>query len=409
MASYPRRARYCGVDGLARAAAGDPQQADSEKLTHSAFQRIWLPGFLLQSVVIGGGYATGRELVEFFLKSGPAGGLLGMLVATVLFSIASALCFELARLTASYNYRHFFRQLLGRAWFGFEIAYVVLGLLVLAVIGAAADELVSDHLGLPRTGGTLLLMGLIGLLVFRGSSFIEKVLAGWSFLLYATYAVLVGCYLWRFGHDLVTGLVTEPVRAGWFAHSVMYFGYNVAVIPVVLFCVRHMTSRRDAFTAGMLAGPLIMIPGLLFYLAMAATWPAILDAAVPADVMLQRLALPWLPFVFYVVVFGTFIETGTGFIHAVNERIDEVFQERGGSMPHWLRAVVAFTALFAALFLAARIGLISLIAKGYGTLTWAIILVFIVPLCTVGAWKIWRRRANDARPEAPPTQPIQSD
>jgi len=94
-------------------------------LSHSAFQRIWLPGFLLQSVIIGGGYATGRELVEFFLGSGPTGGLLGMLVATVLFSFASALCFELARLTRSFNYRSLLQQLLGKGWFVYEIAYFV--------------------------------------------------------------------------------------------------------------------------------------------------------------------------------------------------------------------------------------------------------------------------------------------
>ena len=32
----------------------------------SWFQRILLPGFVFKGVVIGGGYATGRELVEFF-------------------------------------------------------------------------------------------------------------------------------------------------------------------------------------------------------------------------------------------------------------------------------------------------------------------------------------------------------
>ena len=112
-------------------------------MSHTAFQRYWLPGFLLQSVIIGGGYATGRELVEFFLGSGPAGGLLGMLVATVLFSIASVLCFELARLTRSYNYRSLLRHLLGKGWFVYEIAYFILCLLILAVIGAAARYAVT--------------------------------------------------------------------------------------------------------------------------------------------------------------------------------------------------------------------------------------------------------------------------
>ena len=43
------------------------------------FKKYFLPGFVFQSMVIGGGYGTGRELVEFFLRYGPLGGLLGML------------------------------------------------------------------------------------------------------------------------------------------------------------------------------------------------------------------------------------------------------------------------------------------------------------------------------------------
>ena len=47
----------------------------------SWFQRFLLPGFAFKAVVIGGGYATGRELAEFFLGSGPQGGLMGMVLA----------------------------------------------------------------------------------------------------------------------------------------------------------------------------------------------------------------------------------------------------------------------------------------------------------------------------------------
>ena len=44
----------------------------------SIFQRYLLPGFAFKAVVIGGGYATGRELAEFFLPSGAWGGLAAM-------------------------------------------------------------------------------------------------------------------------------------------------------------------------------------------------------------------------------------------------------------------------------------------------------------------------------------------
>ena len=361
----------------------------------TTFQRIWLPGFLLQSVIVGGGYATGRELVEFFLGSGPLAGLLGMLVAMLVFSIITALSFELARIGRSYTYRHFFRHLLGRGWFVYELAYFVLGLLVLAVIGAAAGELVAEHLGFDGRLGTLGLMLLIGLLVFWGTRLIEKVLAGWSFLLYITYAVFVACYLWRYGGDLSDNFQQIPLHndhQSWLLKGLQYVGYNIASVPIILFCVKHMHSRRDAVTAGMLAGPLAMIPAMLFYLAMAATYPAILQAKVPADFMMQRLDIPWLKVVFYIVVFGTFIETGTAYIHAVNERISEVFTEKQLSMPRWLRPCIAFVALLISIVLAEKVGLIDLIAKGYGALTWVFALVFIAPLLSVGLVKIYRHK-----------------
>ena len=365
-------------------------------VNHSLFNRVILPGLLLQSIVVGGGYATGRELVEFFLSSGPLGGLSGMLVATILFSIASALCFEFARLTRSFNYRSFFGALLGPGWFLYEIAYAVLGLLVLAVIAAAAGEMIAAHWHWHRLAGILLLIVPIGLLVFRGSAFIEKVLAAWSFVLYATYVVLVALYLHRYGGQLSEIYSAAPAAAGWLGKGVKYFGYNLAVIPLVLFCVPHMRSRGDAIAAGLLAGPLVMLPAAMFYVAMSASWPEIAGAAVPADFMLQRLDLRWLQIVFYIVVFGTFVETGTGFIHALNERIELNFVARAAHMPGWLRPALAAGALACAAILAARFGIIDLIAKGYGTLTWFIVAVFAVPLATVGLRAIVRSSGTAA-------------
>ena len=59
----------------------------------SWFQRFLLPGFALKAVIIGGGYATGRELAEYFVPSGPWGGLAAMLLATLIWSIVAALTF----------------------------------------------------------------------------------------------------------------------------------------------------------------------------------------------------------------------------------------------------------------------------------------------------------------------------
>ena len=355
---------------------------------NTTFQRYFLPGFLFQSVVIGGGYATGRELVAFFLSVGPMGGLLGLFVAAAGFSLLMAIAFELARMTRTYDYRNFFKQLLGRGWFLFEIAFGVLALLILAVLGAASGELVSARLNISPVTGTVSMMILVGLLVFWGTALIERVLAGWSILLYITYAVLIYLYLSEYGSGLPDVLAADSLDKPWLFSSIKYVAYNVTAVAIIIFCVRHFESRRDALIAGALAGPIGILPALLFFLGMAASYPEIIDAPVPADFMMQRLTVGWLEIVFYVVVFGTFVETGSALIHSVNERIDHVYLERNSEMPRWLRPVVALVLLFVAIVLADRIGLIDLVAKGYGALSYAFIAIMVIPLLTVGVWRI---------------------
>jgi uncharacterized membrane protein YkvI len=123
-------------------------------MTSSWFQRYLLPGFAFKAFVIGGGYATGRELVEFFLPAGPRGGLLGMALAAAIWSAVCIVTFSFARATDSPDYQTFFRQLLGRGWIAFEIVYLLLLVLVLAVFGAAAGAIGAALFGWPSIVGT---------------------------------------------------------------------------------------------------------------------------------------------------------------------------------------------------------------------------------------------------------------
>ena len=106
----------------------------------SWFQRFLLPGFAFKAVVIGGGYATGRELAEFFVSVGPRGGLLAMALSTALFSLICVVTFLFARMHGSTDYRNFFRNLVGPFWVLYEAAYMFSFVLILAVYGAAAGR-----------------------------------------------------------------------------------------------------------------------------------------------------------------------------------------------------------------------------------------------------------------------------
>ena len=144
-------------------------------------KRYLLPGLVFQSVVIAGGYGTGRELVEFFLRYGPLGGLLAMVcINTVIWSLVCVVSFELTRLWRSYDYRSFCRGLLGRAWVSYEVCYLILMLIILAVIAASAGSILQESFGLPYFLGVVGMMAAVGFLVFKGSSTIESFLSIWS-------------------------------------------------------------------------------------------------------------------------------------------------------------------------------------------------------------------------------------
>src|SRR5690606_15444890 len=120
-----RRKRAAGLPGRrpdARRRRVGPAGGSVPGMSTSStwFQRYLLPGFVFQAAVIAGGYATGRELVEFFLPAGPWGGLLGMAVGMLVWSAVLMASFELARVARAYDYRSFFQVLLGRGWFVFE-------------------------------------------------------------------------------------------------------------------------------------------------------------------------------------------------------------------------------------------------------------------------------------------------
>ena len=97
-------------------------------------QRSLLPGFALKAMVIGGGYATGRELAEFSLSSGAWGAIAGLLLAMALWRVACMAIFVFTHTDHACDYRSFFKQLRGPLWGLFEFAYLILLIVLLAVL-----------------------------------------------------------------------------------------------------------------------------------------------------------------------------------------------------------------------------------------------------------------------------------
>ncbi|HLS39290.1 MAG TPA: hypothetical protein VK038_00835 [Ornithinicoccus sp.] len=99
---------------------GAAAPARSEGLFNGPYGRLLLPGVILQSVLIGGGYATGREIVEFGAKYGSLGWIAGIAIG-IGFALMAFLMFEIARRFQAFDYRTLLQRLIGPLYWLFDI------------------------------------------------------------------------------------------------------------------------------------------------------------------------------------------------------------------------------------------------------------------------------------------------
>jgi len=328
---------------------------------HGRLLRILIPGFVFQSMVIGGGYGTGAEIREYFLSRGLGGGLLGMAVTLAIWSVLCAVTFEFSHTFRTYDYKSMMTKLLGKANFLYEVCYIAMLLIVLGVVTATAGSMAASLTGGSEwTGVSILSLGII-VLVIKGTAAIENVLTFWSYVLYAD----------------------------WLMGGVKYAFYNLGTVPALLYTVRQCHNRREAVVSGLLAGVIGIIPAGMLLLTMGTMMEACLTAEVPITAVFQALDMNWLFWLFEIVLFGTLIETGTGFIKALDDRIENSIAASGKHVPLWVRPSVAIGSVVLGI-LVSTFGLVDLIEQGYGTITWGFFLLFVVPMLTTGVYKIAR-------------------
>lgn len=372
------------------------------------FGKYLLPGIVAQSVLIGGGYATGREVVTYAARFGAMGwlGVLGIFLGFTAMNIA---IFELARTFQVYDYRSLMKQVIWKFSPAFDISYLILATIIIAVMASATGNIVEKTVGIPYMIGVSAVIVIVGILHFYGRGLIEKFKTGGTIALYIGYIIFGAIVLsqtwgnvtevWATGTTSYVGSIS-PLHV--LKYGALYVGYNLAVLPATFFTLRRQTKRKHTIGSGIIGGLMMTLPFLLTMLCIWGFYPSeeVLVASVPWLVMLDKVAATNIIIVFYGLVIGwTLIETSTGIIHAFVERVDFHLEEAGrGGLTHAQEAALAVAVLVIAIILS-RIGIIALIAKGYATMGYVMIAIFAIPVLTVGVIRIikpeWKREFWD--------------
>ena len=388
-----------------------PQDTASifRRLVSGRFGSIILPAIILQSVLIGGGYASGREVVAYGAKFGSA-GLLAILAIFIGFTVMALAVFEISRQFKTYDYKQYMQNIIWKGWPAFDLLFVIMATVVIAVMASAAGNIMEQTVGIPYFAGIVGIIIIVAGLTYYGASLIERFKTVGTLGLYVGYivfGVLVLSQVWGNVTQVLaagnTSYVSNASMPAVLKQGALYVGYNLAIFPAVFFALHRQETRKETLVSGLLAGVLMTLPFLLTYLCLMGFYPSerVLGAEVPWLPMLRSVAGSGVLALYGIVIGWTLVETSVGAIHAIIDRIDADlerissgrFEEVNGLTR--LQSGVLGGGILVAATLLSRVGIIALVAQGYTIMAYFFILLFAVPTLTVGVYRLvnpsWKR------------------
>lgn len=224
--------------------------------------------------VLGAGFASGQEILQFFILHGNK-GLLGVLMTTILFSYLGGLVMYLSIRLRTANYQEFLSYLLGTV----TVKIIdKLNLLILfgglSVMMAGSAAIFAEHFGLPARAGVFFVFIFTTIVIIGGlDGFLMAniVLVPLKFLA----VVLITCLVIIKAKSGIFQLPQLPYGGGvakhWLCASLLYVSYNM-LVPIAVFSSLGKTIPLRIGVAGGVVGGLLLgvavslvtIAGLLY-------------------------------------------------------------------------------------------------------------------------------------------------
>lgn len=223
---------------------------------------------LYTGAVIGAGFASGQEILQFFIIFKEK-GLWGVLLASILFTCLGGLVMFLAVSIKSNNYTDVYRLVLGkipgRIMDVLSLIMLPGGLVVMLAGGSAVF---SEHLGLPGWLGTLLIACITIAVLSRGLQGVVS--ANAALVPIKVLVILLICF---FSLIYAPGCTTSEMYGGasyagrinWLWSAVLYVSYNMVVPVAVLSSLGGRVSVREGVLGGAAGGMAIgFVTGMVF-------------------------------------------------------------------------------------------------------------------------------------------------
>ncbi len=254
------------------------------------WSNIFKVAFLYMATVIGAGFASGQEIIQFFSRY-YNGGFFGALLAGILFSIIGYAVLDRVYSERIKSYDEFLFPMMGY-FLGRIMEFIVMLFMscVLSVMVAGLGNILMELSGIEYRYCTVI-SAIVCLLAIMAN--IKGIVAVSSFLspFLVVGIIFVGVYIILTKDTSVFSLSSKVVRVtnNWFFSSLLYVSYNTILSTVMLTSVLpYLKTKRVGTWGGVLGGGMLCLTLLIINLALYFFYPHSITSEMPILSILQN-------------------------------------------------------------------------------------------------------------------------
>lgn len=336
--------------------------------------------FTYVGTVVGAGFASGQEILQFYTRYGSFASLT-IVLSSILFVWLGIKLMVMAYDVKAASYedmnKHLFGEKIGQ-WISLFTLVVLFG--ITSVMLAGSGSVFSEHLHLSYQTGLLVTLFMSYFVIARGMNAIMTVNSIVVPIMVVFSALVFISTLHSPGADAWMRLSTDhPLPKIWLA-PLLYTSFNLATAQAVLVPVgATVRSRRALFWGGLLGGTMIGLLLILAHICLAAQMPGITQFEIPMAHLVKPLGRI-LQYFYLIVIYGEIFTTYIANVYGIALQL----QQRTG----WPRRAL-IVIILALTYVCGQFGFKTLLSTlypifGLVSMAWLVMLV-------------WRRSAAPVR------------
>ncbi|MCX7921170.1 MAG: hypothetical protein N3B21_03980 [Clostridia bacterium] len=254
------------------------------------FKNILKVACIYMATIIGAGFASGQEIVQFF-SSYYKGGFYGIVLAGVLFSVIGYIVLDKVYTERIRNYDEFLFPTVGYP-FGrvMEVIVMLFMLCVFCIMLAGLGNLLMDKFALPFKYGVLLMAFVCMAAILSDIKGIVSLSTVISPVLIIGILV-VGFYIIITKDTSVFSISgsMKKITDNWFFSALIYVSYN-SLISTVVMCslLPYLKTRKVGIAGGILGGLLLCFAALILNAALFIFYPGFLGNELPVLSIIEK-------------------------------------------------------------------------------------------------------------------------